>query len=71
MQLKSSPDLSKPVWSIDPKLCTGCGDCITICPVGVLKVKNKVAYLVDEPNCCGDSCRICERQCPENAIKAY
>lgn len=58
-------------WMVNPTKCTGCGDCTIMCPVGALKIKQKVATLVDAASCCRETCRICEYICPENAIKAY
>lgn len=58
-------------WEVDPGKCTGCGDCIIICPVKALKVKKKTAIMDDPASCCKESCRICEFHCPEGAITAY
>ena len=58
-------------YFVDPKKCTGCGDCIVICPVNALRLKQGLAVLVDADSCCSTSCRICELICPHNAIKAY
>jgi len=58
-------------WEIDSAKCTGCGDCVIICPVRALGISKKVAKLVEPESCCGESCRICEYHCPEGAITAY
>ena len=58
-------------WKIDPTKCTGCGDCVVICPVRVLKIVKKVATMRDEASCCLESCRFCELTCSEGAIEVY
>jgi len=58
-------------WRVHPAKCTGCGDCVAICPVGALKVKDKIAIMVDPNSCCRESCRICEYHCYKEAIRAY
>ena len=56
-------------WEIDPAKCTGCGDCVVICPVRALKMVKKVAAMHDKASCCLASCRICELHCGQGAIK--
>jgi len=56
--------LPKPI--IDYKKCTTCGSCVDICPVNVFAKEKKV--VVKNPDDC-ISCRACEAQCSENAIK--
>ncbi len=51
---------------IDVLACTGCGDCIAICPVGALGVEFGKAALV-KPEAC-TYCTICEDICPVDAI---
>lgn len=52
--------------TIDRRLCTGCGDCISACPVDALgRVEGKAA-LVD-PDAC-TYCTVCETLCPVSAI---
>ena len=50
---------------VDPKGCTGCGDCALICPVDAIDM-GKVA-VIDEDVCNG--CSHCIAACPEGAIK--
>ncbi len=49
---------------IDAGKCTGCGACISVCPVGAIKVENAVAVVSEE---CVD-CGACIPQCPLEAI---
>jgi NAD-dependent dihydropyrimidine dehydrogenase PreA subunit len=51
----------------DPKLCTNCGMCSTICPHGVFSPDGKVAQLVN-PKACME-CGACQINCPTKAIK--
>jgi len=67
----ASTSTPKTGWLVDPTRCNGCGDCVIICPVGALKVRDKVAIMVDEASCCRESCRICEYHCWRHAVKAY
>lgn len=51
---------------INRSLCTGCGDCITVCPTHALgQVAGKAALL--EPDAC-TFCAACEDVCPVFAI---
>jgi NAD-dependent dihydropyrimidine dehydrogenase PreA subunit len=52
--------------TIDRETCTGCGDCITACPVDALgKVAGKADLI--KPEAC-TYCTVCEDICPVNAI---
>ena len=46
--------------------CTGCGDCVQVCPQGVLELLGERVVLARPEECafCGD----CESFCPEGAI---
>ena len=59
------------VWELDPAKCTGCEDCVFICPVSAIMLAGKIAVLADPAGCCRESCRICEYHCPEGAIRAF
>jgi ferredoxin len=56
------------VWLplIDEDVCTGCGDCITVCPTEALMLVDGVAVLA-QPDAC-NYCSDCETVCPVGAI---
>ena len=49
---------------INKNKCTGCGNCIEMCPYGAIIIHGKA--LVDPSTCTG--CGLCISQCPRNAI---
>jgi NAD-dependent dihydropyrimidine dehydrogenase PreA subunit len=53
------------VW-VDVALCTGCGTCVDVCPVGAMALIEGKAR-VDEETCTG--CEACVRACSEGAIQ--
>lgn len=56
------------VISIDPELCTGCGECVLGCPTDVLRMdeERQVAEIRYPDDCM--VCEQCARDCPEQAI---
>jgi len=50
--------------TIDVAKCTGCGDCVEVCPTEAIKVENEKAVVNDE---CAD-CGSCVDECPSEAI---
>jgi NAD-dependent dihydropyrimidine dehydrogenase PreA subunit len=52
--------------SIDREQCTGCGECVTACPGGVLTLETGYVVMVHPEDCeyCGD----CEEMCSVGAI---
>lgn len=46
--------------------CTGCGNCVDICPAELFKLKDGKAVVV-KGECFG--CRACEASCPSKAIE--
>jgi len=46
--------------------CIGCGHCVMACPLGVLKVENKISRIV-KPEACDSEGR-CVAACPQKAI---
>lgn len=51
---------------IDLEACTGCGDCVEVCPTVVLAIEDG-QLAVSEPDAC-TYCGWCEGICPEEAI---
>ncbi len=55
--------------NIDEKLCTGCANCVRLCPQKILYISETkgVARVTDDLRC--DSLKGCEKVCPTNAIR--
>jgi len=47
--------------------CDGCGNCIDVCPFGVLEIKEGKAIVKCPEKC--KKCGACVHACPNNAIK--
>ena len=55
--------------TVDPVLCSGCGNCVEVCPYGALSLElrgNVRVSTVDHNHCMG--CGGCVAVCPNNAI---
>ena len=50
---------------VDSEKCTGCGECIEVCPLDAIAMKDEVA-VIDQDEC-GD-CGSCVDACPSEAI---
>lgn len=53
--------------AINRELCTGCGDCLEVCPHAVLAIVNRKAEVRDRASCM--ECGACARNCPAQAIR--
>ncbi len=51
---------------IDPKRCTGCEDCVDVCPKDCIEGKENFIHMIDEFDC--DRCGKCIEECSEEAI---
>ncbi|RME21178.1 MAG: 4Fe-4S dicluster domain-containing protein, partial [Candidatus Zixiibacteriota bacterium] len=51
---------------IDEELCDGCGDCVTACAEGAIRVIDGKARLVSDSYC--DGFGACIGECPQGAI---
>ncbi len=52
---------------VNESLCTGCGDCVTICPAGCLALAGAVPWLPRPGDCI--ECSACALICPVDAIR--
>ncbi len=57
--------MSYPV--VDEEKCVGCGECVDICPVDVLEMKDEKCYVVRQEDC--EACESCVETCEESAIE--
>jgi NAD-dependent dihydropyrimidine dehydrogenase PreA subunit len=51
---------------LDTSLCTGCGDCVLVCPADCLEMADGLPWLPRPDDC--TSCSLCRLVCPTNAI---
>ncbi|MBI4302427.1 MAG: 4Fe-4S binding protein [Chloroflexi bacterium] len=51
---------------IDDEKCTGCGDCVILCPTRAVAIVAGKARVINPENC--DYCTYCETICEEGAI---
>lgn len=51
---------------IDPTLCTGCGECVDVCPKDCIEGKAKYIHMIDDFDC--TKCGKCMEVCDEDAI---
>jgi len=51
---------------LEPSRCVGCGMCETVCPHGVLELREKKAVLLDRDACM--ECGACAVNCPTEAV---
>ncbi len=49
---------------VETELCTGCGNCVAVCPLGIVEMVNDVAVIGDGCNLCG----ACRDACSFDAI---
>ena len=56
------------IEKIDSELCNGCGICVNICPMDVIRMdeEGKKAVIKYPEDCM--LCEFCVEDCPENAI---
>lgn len=51
---------------VNREKCTGCGLCVSVCPVRVFQIAEMKSKVINMENC--EGCKACFYQCPENAI---
>lgn len=50
---------------VDAQKCTGCGDCVEVCPLEAISLNNDKA-IIDEDAC--TECGLCVDECPNDAM---
>ena len=50
---------------VDETRCTGCGECVEVCPTDAIRLERGVA-VIDQAEC--SECEVCLEACPERAI---
>ena len=52
---------------LDETRCTGCGDCVAVCPTDCLALREGEPWLVRPGDCI--RCQLCALVCPAEAIR--
>jgi NAD-dependent dihydropyrimidine dehydrogenase PreA subunit len=52
---------------LDDTECTGCGDCVVVCPVDCLEMAGRLPWLPRPGDCI--SCAVCVLVCPVSALR--
>ena len=52
---------------LDETLCTGCGDCVRVCPTACLEMDGALPWLARPGDC--TSCTLCALVCPADALR--
>lgn len=52
---------------LDENCCTGCGECIPVCPADCLEMRGPLPWLPRPMDCI--SCGVCALICPDKAIE--
>jgi Pyruvate/2-oxoacid:ferredoxin oxidoreductase delta subunit len=52
--------------TLDERLCSGCGDCVAVCPTSCLEMSDPLPWLPRPRDCV--SCALCAAVCPTEAI---
>jgi NAD-dependent dihydropyrimidine dehydrogenase PreA subunit len=52
---------------LDESRCTGCGDCVVICPAFCLEITGPLPWLPRPDDC--TSCGLCAEICPADALE--
>jgi formate hydrogenlyase subunit 6/NADH:ubiquinone oxidoreductase subunit I len=53
--------------TLNESRCTGCGDCVPICPTACLEMRGALPWLPRPADCI--ACLACEMICPTDAIR--
>ena len=53
--------------TVDQEKCTGCGECVEICPVEVYELQDEKSVPVNAEECTG--CESCIEVCEQEAIR--
>jgi ferredoxin len=52
--------------TLDATRCTGCGDCVAVCPTACLEMDGSLPWLPRPADCV--RCVLCEQVCPVDAV---
>lgn len=58
--------MGEDVSGLNPELCTACGDCALVCPLGEIHLESGIPVLPESEEC--GACGLCEAVCPAGAI---